>query len=1236
MRVLFVGSLALVVAACSSGNSSSNAAGGGAGASEAGVSGSGGSAGGGAGGTAGGGGSGGAATAGQGGVAGSDAGTPDSGGDADVDGGNPCGCPAPTYGQWGACSYLDQDCSSTGTRDRSVTYYDCVGGSCQPRVESESDTTGCARTTEGQSCGTGTVNGQWSTCQRSTSQTICDPNGTQTRSNAVSVCKSDQCTTSQVPETQSCTMSTKGCYRITTTTEKLKRIGTGGSAATLACPKGYLATGIWSRAGTRDDSMALYCSKMGPDGTLSNETLSPKVGGTGGSTVVAAKCGQGEVMVGLYGKVAPERHHPGRPHLRAVAQVGLLALGAVQRDAERCAEYRGQLQLPLLHRRHHVDRSDGRQMELRNILRDVLHRALAQGRVHERDGGSVSLARRSALLAAVSLTLAACGSSSGSGSTLTRIASLDTEVPDSIQAGQQVGAVCVARDAHDKVIDTGPDVHYALRIEPAASVSFDASGVATAIRTGQIEVSCALPDQSLIDPTPALLRIVPGPPHQVITTLDHDQVTAGDAVKATCQVFDAYGNEVSGASPTLGVAPSAATHKIKGLEATLTRAGDYRLACQVPGTSSDGAPLEVLPGAPAELTIGKVPDLPIYSNTQVLQLTHSVVDSFGNAVGGVPVQVDSSPQARETLGSGRFRFDDGNYTLSAYVQGQSCGASDSALCKHAHIYVNGHGPLIACDGPGDGSMLNTAPGQKLTFHASVADPAHTTQVKVGGQIVPMAADGSFSAPVTTRYGINFVDLSATGDNGIETSGLCAFLAADHWLPGDKLLPDSVSLSLRPKAIDDGKPSQPISSLTDALRLVLNSSEVAKQVDAALTGQTFPVPVLGTTTIQGVTLNGPNDADTSLVKGGLKVHVRANNLQVRLVGGLTGYADIQYIDTTFIVDIELGGTHPSASLRKDSATVKVGHVTPHVGWLVNFIINTFTDPSGIIAQQVNQALTDYASKTLDQLLQQLTLNLPAVPLTSLGGTPIQLTPQVDFSRVDASSKRLLVSFKTGFSAKQGASSSNDLGVALPSQNPDYDPAGTAPVTASVYAGVVNQALHTLWRADFFTGTLTGLPNGGSADLSLGLPPVAYLSSGKLALDVGAATVTATLPGVLTNYAMRVGARGSTTLTLQGSTLALGKIQIDEVHFAPVCSSASSCTPLSGQTQTTLESFLKSTLQTVLDQSLGKALPTLPIPSFAIPQALGGYNLPVGKSLGLTGPKLTVKPPMALLDGGFGAQ
>jgi hypothetical protein len=94
------------------------------------------------------------------------------------------------------------------------------------------------------------------------------------------------------------------------------------------------------------------------------------------------------------------------------------------------------------------------------------------------------------------------------------------------------------------------------------------------------------------------------------------------------------------------------------------------------------------------------------------------------------------------------------------------------------------------------------------------------------------------------------------------------------------------------------------------------------------------------------------------------------------------------------------------------------------------------------------------------------------------------------------------------------------------------------------------------------------------------------------------------------------------------LRFGAFNLDELHLAP------RGVPLSGAVRSAAVVYARPYLQEITGESLARALPSIPLPTFAIPPALAAYGLPSGAQLGIVRPALTVASPYFVLGGAFG--
>lgn len=164
-------------------------------------------------------------------------------------------CGMTTYGAWSACSYADT-CTNSGSRTRSRTDAVCAGGTCTMNTTTETDTAGCARSTNGTSCGSSTF-GSWGTCSYGTT---CAESGSRTRTRTDQVCTNGACGPQNSTETD-----TSGCTRTTSG----QSCGTTQTSAWGSCSYGTTC----ATSGSRTRSVTTYTCGMGAcNSSASTET----------------------------------------------------------------------------------------------------------------------------------------------------------------------------------------------------------------------------------------------------------------------------------------------------------------------------------------------------------------------------------------------------------------------------------------------------------------------------------------------------------------------------------------------------------------------------------------------------------------------------------------------------------------------------------------------------------------------------------------------------------------------------------------------------------------------------------------------------------------------------------------------------------------------------------------------------------------------------------------------------
>lgn len=761
----------------------------------------------------------------------------------------------------------------------------------------------------------------------------------------------------------------------------------------------------------------------------------------------------------------------------------------------------------------------------------------------------------------------------------------------------------------------------------------------------------------------------PGEAAKIVTTVAPDPVTAGETLIATCVVYDADDNVLEGYSPTFAVSPTIETTTISELTAVVTKAGHYAGQCSVPGLAGNNAGFDVVHALPAAIMIAKAPDQQVYGIGVPVTITHVVADRYGNPIDDALVINTSMPVVGvgpiTPQGTDGFMYgSEGKYHVHALVMPPTDQGAEVAA--DLDLIINQSGPKITCGSPVDASMLNLAVNSPVTFTGTAIDTNGTMTVVVNGNPVAVDANGAFTAALTSRFGINFVEIKATDDYGVDTVKVCTFLAASQWAGFDTPYNDTVALRLGQAAIDDGSRAGQLDSLGDMLNTVANSSGLHTALDSALSATNPLVPNTCRTQVcipftsvctcvfryevdyQSCAVPGPNVDTLGLVAGGVRVSERIEDPSINLhvfgqISGIpydtAGPVKFDYITVQATFDVALIGGVPHMSVRPGSVGVSVGSISTDFngvdGWIIDHIIVPLAQ--GTLKNAVSGLVQGYITTNFNAVLDGVIGGLDisslgtsfAVPRLDSGTVTLGFAPS--FTSLDTSSQRMLFGIGTNMTAA-AANLYATLGAPVPA-----GPVLTDPNTAGQAAGVaahiaiLDQALHALWKANYFHATVDASQFGGNAgatiDIDARLPPVAEFSNGTVMLSLG--DLDLTINGD-TPIPLTVGVRAHTAVALVGSSLSFTGIVIDELHIS------SDVLDLSAMQQAALQMEVTMLVQQVIDTSLNNALPSLPIPSFTLPASLAAYGLPVGSQLGITNPSLVLAPPHFVLRGGFGLQ
>jgi hypothetical protein len=834
-----------------------------------------------------------------------------------------------------------------------------------------------------------------------------------------------------------------------------------------------------------------------------------------------------------------------------------------------------------------------------------------------------------------------------------------------VMAGERVDVRCDLLDGDgEPVLDEqgnplASSVDFTITFQHTSSFVFDDEGNAIAARAGQALVRCAAPRMGLTDLAPPELEILPGSPARVITQLASSTTYAGAPVSATCLAFDAFDNPVPELTYTLAASPTGPGVQVGTGTVTADAAGEYEVSCVVMGAAHvEPARLLVLPALPASVVMSLNPERTLYTIAQQVTVLTEARDAFGNRVDDATFAYTATP-AIPSPSEARFTFDaDGTFVLSSSVT--SATHNDVPLSASRSVVVNSSGPAIECrrvDTPNvaaEAYMVQMGPST-VAVPVRVSDTFAVQSVTINGAPATFdAASGNYTAAVPIEFGMNFVDVVARDEHGLENSTTCFILAASYYAPENDLMNGAVALRLDPRAISDSQPTG-LDSLNDILFTVLNSPQLRTLVNDGLVSSNpihngscgvFACEPRVNYNAGSINWNTPSSS-LSLIANGLRAQVTLPNVRLGLnacgttccIGGTNLTVTASSISATVDFRLQLQGGVLRASVQ-GSPNVVVGSVSLNgsgfCGFIVNLVQSFFTDT---VRNAVRDALTSFIASDvapmLDQVVSSLDVNTLAqsfsVPRLDGSGT-VDLGFGLAFSHLDITTSRALIGLGTRFAP--GTVAHNRPSSGIPARLPSalLDPPGAStsrPVGISVYEGLLNHVLHGLWRGGYFQADLQ--LGAGTASIDARLPAVAAITSASQAqLMLGGIQATITLPGII-NQPLQVmfGGRASASVSLSGNELSFGNLALTDLFVSFQAS-------LTQAQRNALEDFLGNILRDVLADALNDGLPAVPIPSFTLPASVGTYGLPAGAELGIVAPELSASGSHYVLRGSFGVR
>jgi hypothetical protein len=589
-----------------------------------------------------------------------------------------------------------------------------------------------------------------------------------------------------------------------------------------------------------------------------------------------------------------------------------------------------------------------------------------------------------------------------------------------------------------------------------------------------------------------------------------------------------------------------------------------------------------------------------------------------------------------------------NAVIGLSAAGELKARAQPAGSVHVILDVNGYfaaGPsFLGCDSPADGAYVDLVPGAGFLITGTAVG---LSDVRVNGAPVVVAADNTFSATVTGRYGLNFVELSAIDGGGAAQTRLCAFLGAQRWATEGAQFEEALMFRLEPQGLQKLMTRYPLWFAGPGPQAL--DSSLATNIGHAVIGNCSGFGTCADIqylSVSAALLPGPAGFSVSVtnqqtlnvrVTYDISLHLRASGKEFG-VPQPTITGDALFDNATVSVDVNLyvdpvsGLPYVSGNPNDVSWNAadwsQFNGLGPTVrGMVVSFVEAQLASSLGSVVFTGSAGLFEGLFAGMD--VAGTGAGFPVGRLDGTGNVTVALARRHSVALINA-----------GFSLHTGlrvtAPPPDPTGrIPLPPFDDPIVPPHASDAWSSVHAGVFNQVLQALWRADLFDGTVDGaalgpgLPAGTSVSAQLGTMPVVtgFDPGGATRLDVGALHLLVTHPDLPPGLSVTAGGRIRAQAALVADDLLFDGMVVDELHVS------TGAVTLDAASRATLDDLVQRVLVKVADIALNDSLPVVPEAVFTIPPSLGPYGLPVGSQL-VGPPSLVLEPNYAFLEGLIG--
>lgn len=343
---------------------------------------------------------------------------------------------------------------------------------------------------------------------------------------------------------------------------------------------------------------------------------------------------------------------------------------------------------------------------------------------------------------------------------------------------------------------------------------------------------------------------------------------------------------------------------------------------------------------------------------------------------------------------------------------------NAGVCEVGDPVVSGEcRPVIDVEFPPRAATLQ-GDSPVVTVVGSVSSGAGPiTSLRINGDEVTIAADGSFTHDVTAQAGGNILVLEAVDAFEVTRERVQSFLWSPSYRlptrPVEGIAEQGLAVYLDQQTLDDGNHALPVDDVATLLTLALESYDIEQFINPAVPIASNAGYNIYLTTIQ----YGSSDVTLDAIDGGIELNGFLNDITGDLVfdctipacilagGDGTGDMAIDYIQVSSDLLISVNASHQLVVQSSNTQTSVVGlDITSNNIW-TNFLI-TVVEPfiiGGVVADieadltaQVDALLGPALSQAFNGLSPDSVLQFPNLADAS---QPISVELVTDFSSTD---------------------------------------------------------------------------------------------------------------------------------------------------------------------------------------------------------------------------------------------